>query len=59
MYEKQVPLGQKRIKNCQKRRPLKRSDTFRNLIVFSISLLILQLKFSDPYKRIFKSFSLE
>ena len=50
----------KLFKNGQKRGPLKRSDIFRNLIVaFSISLFILQLKSSDPYKRIFKSFSLE
>ena len=46
-----------KLKNAQKRGPLKRSDIFGNLIVaFSISLLILQLKSSDPYKRIFKSF---
>ena len=46
--------------NGQKRGPLKRSDIFRNLIVaFSISLFILQLKSSGPYKTIFKSFSLE
>ena len=33
---------------------------FKKLIVaFSISLFILQLKFSDPYKRIFESFSLD
>ena len=49
-----------RFKNGQKRGPLKRSDIFRNLIVpFSISLFMLQLKFPDAYKRIFKSFSLE
>ena len=48
------------FKNGQNRGPLKRSDIFRNLIVaFSISLFILQSKSSDPYKRIFKSFSLE
>ena len=46
------------FKNCQKREPIKKSDIFRNLTVaFSISLFILQLKSSDPYKRIFKSFS--
>ena len=46
--------------NDQKRGPLKRSDIFRNLIVaFTISLFILQLKPSDPYNRIFKSFLLE
>ena len=45
----------KLLKNGQKRRPLKCSDIFRNLIVaFSISLFILQLKSSDSYKRIFK-----
>ena len=39
---------------------LKRSDNFRNLILaFTISFFILQIKSSDPYKRIFKSFSLK
>ena len=50
----------KRFKDGQKRGPLKYSDIFRNLVVaFSISLFILQLNSSDPYKRIFKIFSLE
>ena len=48
------------FKNGQKRKPLKRSDLFKNLIVvFSIVLYMLQLKSSGPYERIFKSFSLE
>ena len=50
----------KLFKNGQKRGTLKRSVIFRNLIVaFSIFLYILQLKCSDPYEIIFKSFSLE
>ena len=50
----------KLFQNGQKRGPLKRSDIFKNLVVaIGISLFILQLKFSDPYKGIFKSFSLE
>ena len=50
----------KRFKNGQKTGPLKHSEIFGSLIViFNISLFILQLKPSDPYKRIFKSFSLE
>ena len=50
-----MPLGQTFFKNGKKR-----SDIFRNLIVaFSISLFLLQLKSSDPYKGIFKSFSSE
>ena len=44
---------QEKFKNGQKRGLLKRSGIFRNLIVaFSISLLLLELKSSDPYKRI-------
>ena len=47
----------KLFKNGQKRGPLKGSDISRNSIVaFSISLFILQLKSSDAYTRIFKSF---
>lgn len=39
---------------------LNRSDDFRNLIsAFNISLFILQLNSSDPYKRTFKKFSSE
>ena len=48
------------FRNIQKKRPLKRSDFLRNLAAaFSISLFVLQLKTSDPCKRVFKSFSLE
>ena len=37
---------------------MKRSEVFKNLIVdFIIFLFVLKLKFSDPYKKIFKSFS--
>ena len=42
----------------QKRGPMKRSEVFKNLIVdFIIFLFALKLKSSDPYRRIFKSFS--
>lgn len=42
-----------------KKGAIKYSDLLRNLIVaVSISLSILQLKFSDPHKIIFKCFSL-
>ena len=58
--QKVSTIRTKFFKNGQKRGPAERSDIFRNLIVaFSISLFILQLKSSDPYERIFKSFSLE
>ena len=47
-------------KNGQKTEPLKSSDFSRSSIVaFSIFLFILHLKSSDPYKKIFKSLSLE
>ena len=50
----------KLFQNGQKRGPLKHSGIFRYLFVaFSTSLFKLQLKSSDPYKRIFKSFTLE
>ena len=58
--QKACTIMTNRFKNGQKRGPLKRSDIFRNLTVpFNISLFMLQLKFPDAYKRIFKSFSLE
>ena len=37
---------------------MKRSEVFKNLIVdFIIFLFVLKLKFSDPYRRLFKSFT--
>ena len=37
---------------------MKRSEVFKNLIVdMNIFLFVLKLKFSDPYRRIFRSFS--
>ena len=48
----------KHFQELSKKGANENSDIFRNLIVaFSISLFTLQLKSSDPYKRIFKSFS--
>ena len=42
----------------QKREPMNCAEVFKNLIVdFIIFLLLLKLRFSDPYRRIFKSFS--
>ena len=37
---------------------MKRSEDFKNLVVsFKIYVFVLKLQSSDPYKRIFKSFS--
>ena len=42
----------------EKRGPMKRPEVFKNLIIgFIIFLFVLKLKSSDPYRKIFKSFS--